>query len=546
MIKPWNHVCVALGFALSGYVSVNGISFQDVTPEDWHYSYITDMAEQGYVTGVGDDFFLPDEELSFAAFSVMLSNAFYGNTLAPVLETNVGYWWQPFVFTCFMRNGMTNTAIADTLSASNLPMSQWDSQVLESLSRYDVAQMMYNLMIERQVPLLTEEQLSSLLDELGEAIPSQYQTAVATMFYYGLLSGRGDDGFQGMANLTRAESVVVLSGLTKADFLSLELAEDYVPPVPEPEEEEIPEEEEEPDGNTNYVPPIIPTPSLVWPAIVPVEETLSPVMVNTILGSSAPSAYLYNDGIYVKNSSGLTMTVSDLTALSEVQLQLGITEPQILIYHTHGTEAFAPTASYSYLASGSYRSEDETKNIVAVGAAMAEVFRVAGFTVIHDTTQYDAGGNYNISYDRSKVGLLSYIEENPSLVLILDVHRDGLASGDTPIQLQSRQWGQIYSQVMLFVGSDGNQSEAYPHPNWKENLALALSIQRGLLEYGDFPRPIQVAKSRYNQAEHTGALLLEVGNHGNTLAQAVAAGQLFARSASSTLTGLTVEQLFGN
>ena len=41
--------------------------------------------------------------------------------------------------------------------------------------------------------------------------------------------------------------------------------------------------------------------------------------------------------------------------------------------------------------------------------------------------------------------------------------------------------------------------------------------------------------SRYNQQLSTGSVLVEVGTHGNTLQEALAAARLFARSAGQVL-----------
>ncbi|MEG0825185.1 MAG: stage II sporulation protein P, partial [Oscillospiraceae bacterium] len=57
--------------------------------------------------------------------------------------------------------------------------------------------------------------------------------------------------------------------------------------------------------------------------------------------------------------------------------------PQILIVHTHTTEAYSPTAETPYAESDSYRTTDPHFNVVAVGDALAEVYGGAGFTVLH-------------------------------------------------------------------------------------------------------------------------------------------------------------------
>ena len=82
------------------------------------------------------------------------------------------------------------------------------------------------------------------------------------------------------------------------------------------------------------------------------------------------------------------------------------------------------------------------------------------------------------------------------------------------------------AQLTLVVGSDGS---GLPHPNWMENLKLAVALQEDLLtSYPTLMRPILLRNSRYNQHATTGSLLVEVGAAGNSPEEAALAGRLFA------------------
>ncbi len=592
-------------------LSFSSFAYGDVTEDTWYYSYITTMTEANLVGGRDDGNFYPNEYLSLAEFSAMLANSFYGETVAALQGKFVGYWWEPYLYSSLLRDGMLNTE-GDEFFYHN-PVIAWDDYVNQPVTRYDVAMMVMNMMNDRQVALPEEDVLLSMVE--GKDVSDNYASAVAVANFYSIMTGRDGD-FDGTAYLTRAEAVVVLQALCVSPEVEMELLRDYlsapevevlpeiledeedgdmtpeteetVPEteetapeteetapeteetVPEteetapeteetaPETEETAPETEETAPDTEETAPeteetvpdtevedVLPEsteqePSYYWQFLQ--EPALNQWKAYTILGASAPNAYIENDGVYVKNLSSNVITVEDVGNPANVQLIQGMEAPQILIYHSHGTEAFNPTASTTYKASGTHRSEDPDYNVVAVGAAMAQIFANAGFTVIHDTVQHDAG-DYNNSYANSKESLAQFVESTPSLVLILDVHRDGLTSTDGyPYALQSVQGENTIAQVMLFVGSEDKGTE---HPYWRENLALALQLQEGLMDYGDFARPITVASYPYNQALHTGALLLEVGNYGNTLPEAIAAGELFAKSASSSLTGKSVAELFG-
>ena len=88
---------------------------------------------------------------------------------------------------------------------------------------------------------------------------------------------------------------------------------------------------------------------------------------------------------------------------------------------------------------------------------------------------------------------------------------------------------------MLVLGSP----EGGDHPNWYENLTLAMKLQKSMNTlYPTLARPITIRSSVYNQDLTTGSLLVEVGCHGNTLQEAINGGRLFARAAGQVLLGL--------
>ena len=83
------------------------------------------------------------------------------------------------------------------------------------------------------------------------------------------------------------------------------------------------------------------------------------------------------------------------------------------------------------------------------------------------------------------------------------------------------------------VGSDGS---GLTHPNWMENLRLAVAIQENALaRYPTLMRPVLLRNSRYNQHATTGSLLVEVGSAGNSPEEAVLAGRLFAERMTDVL-----------
>ena len=75
------------------------------------------------------------------------------------------------------------------------------------------------------------------------------------------------------------------------------------------------------------------------------------------------------------------------------------------------------------------------------------------------------------------------------------------------------------------------------YPEWQKNLAFAIDLQQQMEDdHPGFTRPILFDYRKYNQNLTTGSLLIEVGGHGNTLAQALLAGDWIGSSLASLLT----------
>ena len=269
------------------------------------------------------------------------------------------------------------------------------------------------------------------------------------------------------------------------------------------------------------------------------EEPLEPIPGGQVVEHTSTGkddgTYLSAQKVYIKNDTSKSVNIPAL-ASQAVDLNLGA-GPQILIYHTHGSEAYTQTEDSRYTESDAYRTTDCTKNVVLVGEAMAEVFRSMGFEVIHDTTLYDYPV-YNGAYERSRDGIGKWLAQYPTIKFVLDVHRDALVSeGGAAYKLISQEGDEKVAQVMLVVGSDASGAS---HPRWQENLALAVKLQLLLTgQYDQLARPITLRSTRFNQDTSPGALLVEVGGHGNTLAEAVAGGKKFAQTAGELLKTMT-------
>lgn len=279
-----------------------------------------------------------------------------------------------------------------------------------------------------------------------------------------------------------------------------------------------------PEAAASPAPSAVPT---VSPAPSPTpspEPTEAPeVLAETMAGA-----------IDVQNSSGYEIDVAAL--LTEGPgLQLQKDRPQILIIHTHSSEAYTPDDFDFYEASDNSRTQDPKFNIIRVGDALTEALRGYGLEVIHDREIYDYP-SYTGSYTRSGEAIEQYLAKYPELAMVIDVHRDAIYQGDVVYKTVAEGQGDPCAQTMLVMGSSGS---GLHHPDWRENLKLALYLQSAI--YQKTPsllRPIKLVPERYNQHLTHGSMILEVGSNGNTLQEALNAVELFAQGAGPALADL--------
>jgi stage II sporulation protein P len=192
-------------------------------------------------------------------------------------------------------------------------------------------------------------------------------------------------------------------------------------------------------------------------------------------------------------------------------------QPTVLILHSHATESYDPDAE-GYTQTSPYRTLDTGKNMVSIGACLAELLEQGGIRVIHDTTLHDQP-SYNDSYVSSRRGAQEILKENPGIFLVLDLHRD--APGEGSFDTSAAVAGEEAAQLMLVVGTG--------HPAWEENMALALKLTAQLEKlYPGITRPISFRTQRFNQDLSTGALIVEVGANGNTRQEALQAARALA------------------
>lgn len=254
----------------------------------------------------------------------------------------------------------------------------------------------------------------------------------------------------------------------------------------------------------------------------PVDET-DTAQTNT---DTLPSPQDKRDtDISVRNDAGLSVDVD--TMLND-PIDISVTadgSPQVLIYHTHSTEAYTPKGNDTYMASGDYRTRDTNQNVVRVGTELTKVLESRGIGVIHITDIFDDPA-YNGSYGRSLTAAEQVLEQYPDIAVTIDLHRDAILNNDgSQYRVATTLDGQEVAQLMLVIGTDAN---GLSHPNWRDNMNFAVNLQADLNgAYPDLMRDVNLRSQRFNTHLRSGSILLECGSSGNTLQEAIRAVKLF-------------------
>ena len=203
-------------------------------------------------------------------------------------------------------------------------------------------------------------------------------------------------------------------------------------------------------------------------------------------------------------------------------------EPTVLILHTHGTESYTKSPGENYAESSAFRTLDEGYNMISRGDYLAQALESAGIGVVHDRTMHDYP-SYNAAYENSRAAAKKILKENPSISLILDLHRDAATdSNGKQIKYTLQTQVGVAAKMMFVVGTDAG---GLSHNNWPENMSLAVKLQTLLeRENPGICRPISFRTQRFNQDLSPGALLVEMGSAGNSRQEALVAAELLAEA----------------
>lgn len=240
--------------------------------------------------------------------------------------------------------------------------------------------------------------------------------------------------------------------------------------------------------------------------------------------------YLMQNFYQVDSTTTIDSSQLNADALfgKDLRLSHDASAPQILIYHTHSQEGYADSVP-----------GDPSDTVVGVGDYLTKLLTEQyGLNVIHHKGEYDVGDRDH-AYSKAGPALEQILAENPSIEVVIDLHRDGVAE---TTRLVTNVGGAQMAQVMFFNGlsrttKTGN-IDYLANPYIADNLAMSFQMQLKAAEYyPGFTRRIYLKGYRYNMHYCPKTLLVEVGAQTNTVQEAMNAMVPLADVLNKVLTG---------
>ncbi|SHI38293.1 stage II sporulation protein P [Clostridium cavendishii DSM 21758] len=236
---------------------------------------------------------------------------------------------------------------------------------------------------------------------------------------------------------------------------------------------------------------------------------------------------LNNDSVTKLNPEELnkddTKAVSKVAYNPKLKKTLNSAKPEVLIYHSHTTEAYLPAKA---------DSTDNNLNVVAVGDELEhDLEENYGISVIHDKTIHSLA-SYDESYNRSRETVSKYLKKYGDFKLIIDLHRDsvgGAGRNAFATELNNEQVAKI-----MFVTTNNN-----PHHNVNDGLVDFFNKTSRELFPG-FCKGVHTYNrgiGMFNQDLSNNSVLIEVGAEQNTATEAKASAKYISRIIAEKLNG---------
>lgn len=248
---------------------------------------------------------------------------------------------------------------------------------------------------------------------------------------------------------------------------------------------------------------------------------------------STKNATAQYENMYFRNSTlEKEINIADYIN-KDIEADIIKNEPSVLLYHTYTSESYELLDRGFYTNEREVRSDNNKENVVRIGEEICSVLESKGYKTIHITECFDT--QYNGAYERSRQVVSEVLRANPSIQIVLDIHRDSIYLKEgTRVKTVTEIDGDKVAQILITTGCESGNVKDFP--NWEKNLVFALKLQKQLTDdYKALVRPLTITSKKMNMDLIPCALSVEIGTDANTLTEAIYSSRLFANSLSEIL-----------
>lgn len=214
--------------------------------------------------------------------------------------------------------------------------------------------------------------------------------------------------------------------------------------------------------------------------------------------------YLQNPNYIIKNNFHIQELQNNIVVDNEVVESKSI---EVYIYSTHETESY----SDKYLEV--YNIKPTVKTMSYILKDYLEDLGIKTYIEEKSITKIlkDHNWSYKYSYDASKIAITDTINNNPSLKLIIDLHRDSSPLSKTLLNYNNT----TYAKILFVIGLE--------HQNYSNNLELATTLNNLLInEIPGISRGLSKKSGPgvngiYNQDLSPKSVLIELGGQYNEI-----------------------------
>ena len=205
---------------------------------------------------------------------------------------------------------------------------------------------------------------------------------------------------------------------------------------------------------------------------------------------------------------------------ADLRIDRSCNAPRVLIFHTHSTEMFADS-----------NPDNPMDGVLGLGAHLAEVLESKyNIPTLHDTTRYDMVDGIPMrsgAYERMEPYIRQILQDNPTIEVVIDLHRDGLPAGVPPMitYIDDKPVARIMFVNGLSRRYNGDgvlENISFLHnPFLRDNLNFSFQLQLAANKmHPGFARRVYLKAFRYSLHMMPRSILLEVGAQNNTMEEA--------------------------